>query len=215
VNVSQLRKLGQRRYFHRVEKTRHSETEQENQRPQADYRAFKRTFLSFTIGGFCAAGVLAIVLIITGTGSDVTLNLLWSFLATGWFSYTALSGMHIMGRLPWLTQLCIFLSLAAWAGCLVAVWSGSTDDDWLRVIAVVAILATMIAHSINVVTPSSRGRTVRLIQLSTLVATVLCGSLGCLLLFIDSDSYMKWLVVLGILAMLGTVLCWLLVDRRT
>ena len=169
-----------------------------------------RPFLITLIGSLSIAGVMAIVIVLSGNLGETEARILGTTVSVAAFSLTGLAASlrFRQGSWTWVGVAGIAASALALLLTLLGIWTEPGSEALGRTLAIVIILATALAYASVMLLVTPQHRAVATALLATLA--VLAGVTGMLIALALSDfDYGEWffrvLGALAILAVLGTL----------
>jgi hypothetical protein len=187
--------------------------------PRSEARAIKikrfeqaaaRVLLRTAIGMFCLAALASIVVIVAGEFGSTEGRILLSALSIAAYSLAGLVATARFGRKPvWVPALGLGAAGIGLALMLITIWSGFEGDLLARFTISVMVVVIALAHAnLLLPIPGREDPALRILLPTILVSAILTVMIVWPVLFdrdIDSSLYWKFLAVVAILLVLGTL----------
>lgn len=173
-------------------------------------RTLLRVFAVMAVSALCLAALVSIAIFLFGSFGETETRLLATALAVAGYSLTGLAAATRIGRRPgWLGPLGIGVSGFGFFLTTSLIWVAPEGDLLSRLAGSVTVLAIAIAHA-SLLLPRHPDRRVTASVLAATLAmlALLAAMLITLMLFAlePGDWYFRWLGVVAVLTVLGTLL---------
>jgi hypothetical protein len=173
-------------------------------------RTLLRVFAVMAVSALCLAALVSIVIFLFGSFGETERRLLATALAVAGYSLTGLAATTRIGRRPvWLGPLGIGVSGLGFVLAISLIWTSPEGDLLVRLTGSVTVLAIAIAHASLLLPHRPDQRLTAAVLAATLVMLgVLAAMLIVQMLFAlePSDWYLRWMGVVAVLTVLGTLL---------
>ncbi len=173
-------------------------------------RTLLRVFAVMAVGALCLAALVSIVIFLFGSFGETETRLLATALAVAGYSLTGLAATTRIGRRPaWLGPLGIGVSGLGFLLAIALIWTSPEGSLLGRLTGSVTVLAIAIAHASLLLPRHPDQRVTAAVLAATLaMLALLAVMLITLMLFAlePGDWYFRWLGVVAVLTVLGTLL---------
>lgn len=173
-------------------------------------RTLVRAFALAAVGALCLAALAAILIFLFGEFQETEGRILITTLAVAGYSLIGLAATTRLARPPaWLAPLGLGLSAVGFVLMLALIWTEPKGDVLGQIAGSVLVLAVAIAHAALLLPrradPPAAGAVLR----ATLTASAILAAMLIRVILLDTDPgerYARWLGVVAVLDVLGTLL---------
>lgn len=173
-------------------------------------RTLLRVFAVLAVSALCLAALVSIVIFLFGSFGETETRLLSTALAVAGYSLTGLAATTRIGRRPvWLGPLGIGASGVGFLLAISLIWTTPEGDLLVRLTGSATVLAVAIAHASLLLPRHPDQRVTAAVLTATLVMLAVLAAMlivQMLFAFEPSDWYLRWMGVVAVLTVLGTLL---------